>query len=663
MDGKADRHALWPLRLTHRISVRYAAVAAGNPTEVIAVGTGKVRELSPQALRLEIGDVKEQVGIVLEDSEQLSCCLFEVRIQADEGQAVELSGPGRLLFVDEDRDAIGMGRTYSVEIRPEMRDEEHREQYEEMLVGLSARDERTTAERLGALAASCRLAGRGMTLKDLLSRLVAAATRMTACRTAALSLVDEETGELVFQVAAGARNEELSEVRIAAGEGICGWVVQHGRPLIVNDVRNDSRRLPGADEILGFEARSVLCVPLLARGRVIGAIELINPPDGGHESWFDREDQEVLTAFAAQAAVAIENARLYQALESTMSGVVESMAEGVILTDEREEVRLINPTARALLGVRELDDATEAVKKLQTDVRLLELLATARAGGRCIEKDVHLRGERARTLATRSVPVRTIEGRLRGAVMTMLDVTDVRALQEMKREFVSHVSHELRTPLTSIKGSIDNLRDGLAGALNDQQARYLERMRSNTSRLMRFIDEILELSRLEEANIPLLMRRVSLAGIAERAAEELGDLARAKNISVRLAHDSPAWTRGEPERLKQVFTNLIGNAIKYTPKGGSIEVRTEDTGDGVARASVADTGVGIAPENLEKIFDKFYQVERGEGSGLGLSIARRLVELHGGRIRVASEPGKGSTFTVELASEAGAGDGTADERR
>jgi two-component system sensor histidine kinase/response regulator len=209
--------------------------------------------------------------------------------------------------------------------------------------------------------------------------------------------------------------------------------------------------------------------------------------------------------------------------------------------------------------------------------------------------------------------------------------------------------------MTSIKGYVENLLDGLAGALTEKQSRSLERVKHNIDRLTRMINELLDLSKIEAGRMELNLVPVSLLELAEEIAESYQAAAREKSITLRMNPHAPLpMVKGDADKLSRILINLIHNAIKFTPHGGEIRIEAQVRGDAV-ELCVADSGSGIPPQELDRIFDKFYWSEsapvEARGAGLGLAIAKNLVELHGGTIRVESSPGEGSrfSFTVPMA--------------
>lgn len=227
-------------------------------------------------------------------------------------------------------------------------------------------------------------------------------------------------------------------------------------------------------------------------------------------------------------------------------------------------------------------------------------------------------------------------------------------LDRVKSDFLLNVSHELRTPLTAIKGSVDNMLDEITGPLTDPQRRYLMRVKTNADRLVRLINDLLDLARIEEGRVQVSPTFFSLAGLAGELLETLRPVAAEKGLDLRFIEGpDPLIVHADRDKAGQVLVNLLGNAIKFTPSGGSVEVEFSGEEDAYAGVHIRDTGEGIPPEQLPQIFDKFYQVQLGvhakaSGTGLGLSIAKSLVELQGGRIWAESQVGQGSTFCFTL---------------
>jgi signal transduction histidine kinase len=235
-------------------------------------------------------------------------------------------------------------------------------------------------------------------------------------------------------------------------------------------------------------------------------------------------------------------------------------------------------------------------------------------------------------------------------------------LDRLKSAFVSIVSHELRTPMTSIKGYLDNMLDGLTGELSEKQSHYVARIKANVDRLTRMIGDLLNLSRIEAGKVELRPGPVCVSELIDDVVDSLKSIANETAITVRVNRAGLIPTiHADRDKLQQILTNLLHNAIKFSPPGGSIRVEATGRDDGFLQIGVADTGCGIPPQEIDKVFDKFYRghslASRSLGTGLGLFITKNLVEMHGGQIWVSSEIGKGSefSFTLPLQDEAAGG--------
>jgi signal transduction histidine kinase len=248
-----------------------------------------------------------------------------------------------------------------------------------------------------------------------------------------------------------------------------------------------------------------------------------------------------------------------------------------------------------------------------------------------------------------------------GTVSIFQDITHQVEVDRLKSEFVATVSHELRTPMTSIKGYVEILLMGAAGKLNDQQDRFLQVVKTNTERLTVLVNDLLDISRIESGQTRLNLDVVEIPKLLEEIAAALRERCRSEGkqltITVQSEPDLPP-IQADPSRVSEILGNLAENAFLYTPDGGSVTLRARARTDGV-QIDVSDTGIGIAPAEQERVFERFYRGEDSlvmatPGTGLGLPITKKLVEMHGGSIEVESEgvPGKGSTFHVLLPRDA-----------
>lgn len=323
-----------------------------------------------------------------------------------------------------------------------------------------------------------------------------------------------------------------------------------------------------------------------------------------------------------------------------LSTVLSQMTDGVLIADDGGRVRYANPAAQKLFnGDKPLQGYT--VTETIRHHRLVEAWRACQQTREVQTDSVELPARR-QFLQLVAIPD-TYEG---GSILMVQDLTRVRRLETVRRDFISNVSHELRTPLASLKALTETLQEG---ALDDPPAarRFLRRIETEVDALTQMSTELLELSRIESGQVPLAFRPVEPSRLLQIAVDRMHTQAERNKQS--LACECPPnlpRINADPSRIEQVLVNLIHNALKFTHPGGSVRL-TADVADAFVRFSVTDTGVGIPADELTRIFERFYRVDRsrtGGGTGLGLSIARHIVEAHGGRIWAESEEGRGSTF-------------------
>ncbi len=384
-------------------------------------------------------------------------------------------------------------------------------------------------------------------IRPLLRKIAATAVELTGSEGSSILLRDVRTGELRFRTAAGSQSGELLEadVLVPIEGSIAGTVLTSGELTIVNDAQADPRHFGEVGQQVGTETRSLLAVPLQIKDQRIGVLETINKQGGGR---FDQEDVETLTALAAQAAVAIENARLVEALR-------------------------------------------EAYEQLGN-------------------------------------------------------------LDKLKSDFIAIASHELRTPLSLILLYADLLQEQLGDAAGPR----LDAVLRAATRLKHIIEAMLNLRYLETGQMRVVPACFDLRVEVEEVCKDYQVIAQTKGVVLEIdLPDEEVLIQADEDKMGVMLSNLISNAVNFTPPGGRVHVAVRSRGDEVEMA-VTDTGIGIPASDLDRIFERFYQVEdhmirRHGGMGLGLSIVKGLVELHGGRVWVESVPDQGSRFVVALPVE------------
>ena len=347
--------------------------------------------------------------------------------------------------------------------------------------------------------------------------------------------------------------------------------------------------------------------------------------------------------------------KLYEKSEDekkTTEAVVRSIAEGLVVVNQKGEVLLMNPTAEKLLGVKK---EKKIGKPITEDVRDELLISINREGNRNDDKVIEYKSKDEnvrRILRQSSAVIQNENGQTVGMVNILTDVTKQKELDEIKNKFVSNVTHELRTPIVAMQKAIAILLGISAGPLNETQTNFLNIVARNLSHLSRLVEDLLEIAKIESGKLRLKIAPSRLDKVIGEVCDTLDTWAKSKEIQIvreidRAIPEIPM----DPDKITQVLNNLIGNAVKFTPGGGRITVKSGWHDHHKIYVSVADTGVGIAPDNLSKLFGRFEQFgdQQGiSGTGLGLSIAKDIVEKHGGEISVKSELKKGSNFMFTL---------------
>jgi two-component system, OmpR family, phosphate regulon sensor histidine kinase PhoR len=333
-----------------------------------------------------------------------------------------------------------------------------------------------------------------------------------------------------------------------------------------------------------------------------------------------------------------------------LAAVLERMTDGVLIADAGGQIQYANPAVERLFDYQHAEGAR--VVEVLHQVQLVEAWQRSRETGEVQEESAEMPGRR------HFLQLVVLPDRQTGVSLLLVqDLTRVRKLETVRRDFISNVSHELRTPLASLKALTETLRDG---ALDDPKAapRFLGQIETEVDALTQMVTELLELSRIESGQVPLELKSVPAAALLLSASDRMrAQVERAGLALVTEAADELPDVLADQPRLEQVLVNLIHNAIKFTRPGGEVFL-TAQAEEGFVRFSVRDNGIGIPASELERIFERFYKANRarsGGGTGLGLSISRHLVEAHAGRIWVESREGQGSTFhfTIPVANKTG----------
>jgi two-component system phosphate regulon sensor histidine kinase PhoR len=338
--------------------------------------------------------------------------------------------------------------------------------------------------------------------------------------------------------------------------------------------------------------------------------------------------------------------------ERDLLGVIlESMQEGVLVLDEDSRMLLVNPALRGTLALG-ADAEGRAALELIRNADLQSILERAQGGQGSVTGEIETTGPKPRRLLVHAAPLPSLNRKPQGLLAVFVDVSEIRRLETLRKDFVANVSHELRTPITAVRSAVDTLRHTLARDPTASE-RFVDIIDRNAQRLGALVEDLLDLSRIESKEYRPEAAPVSLRAVSEQVLALLRPRVEEKTIDVvnDIPADLPA-ARADRKGLEQVFTNLLDNAIKYCGPGARVRLRASHD-DGTLRVEIADSGPGIEPRHLPRLFERFYRVDSGRsrdmgGTGLGLSIVKHLVEAMTGAIGVDSTPGRGATFWFTL---------------
>ncbi|WP_129629763.1 ATP-binding protein [Candidatus Oscillochloris fontis] len=470
-----------------------------------------------------------------------------------------------------------------------------------------------------------------------------------------IMLLEPESGRLIYRTTLG-QAQTGGAGWVERGQGLAGWVMEQRQAVLVPDTTRDPRWQVRSR--YDAQARAVLAVPIMLEQESLGVLILIHDLVGH----FTPEHAQLATAAASQAAAALAKAQLYRYISeqshhlgivaqqreeeaSTLMAMLRSIGDGVVVSDRAGFIQIINPAAEAILGITA--DAFRGRQITQLPGVPTQLHAAD------AESRLQKFAVAERTVRSHYADVRSPHGEILGGVVVYHDMTREEIADRLKTELMATASHELRTPMTSIRGFVDMLMLGTFGEVSAAQREPLRVIKNNVVRLVMLIDELLDMSRVEAGEARLRREELDLAEVLRDVIAVLTSQFREREIDLHVEFQEhlPAVI-ADRQRIEQIAVNLIGNACKYTPRGGEVWIAMHN-GNGELRVDVRDTGVGISDEAKPHIFTPFYRADnplRDEvgGTGLGLSITQRLVELHGGRIWFESESNKGSTFSFVL---------------
>ncbi|HAX61139.1 MAG TPA: hypothetical protein DCX95_01065 [Elusimicrobia bacterium] len=482
-------------------------------------------------------------------------------------------------------------------------------------------------------------------INKLLTVIMELAQKVVNAEASSLLLIDENTGELYFDVTTGVVADEVKRIRLKTGEGIAGWCAVHNRSLIVEDAAKDTRWTGRADVKSGFQTKSIICTPLRYKGRVLGVIEGINSV--GRE-FFTDDDLPFFEAFANQAAVALENARLFMKLiqeKGKITAAFDGMSESVFVTDKNGLITQANKSAFNLTNSENITGLL--FSKMLNDIGFEMPPDLLKFDGKTkISEIVKKTGSQIFL----NCVITKITGRdegIDGYILVIRDVTGEKKEELLKRTFLSLISHKLKTPLVSIVGYLPFLAEE---KLTPNQQKTISVLQSQSERLVELVESLLRFTVIESDALELKKEKVFVEKIVSETVNDLNK--KLKDVAVDVSDLSAL---GEifvdKEKIKEAMKCILENAVKFNKNPKKSVKITGELQAGAVTINIEDNGAGFPLSEKEKIFEKFYQIEESftgqvAGAGLGLPLAKRIISVHGGSISVASKINEGSKFTI-----------------
>ncbi|CAN5391218.1 hypothetical protein BH11ARM2_BH11ARM2_24060 [soil metagenome] len=475
---------------------------------------------------------------------------------------------------------------------------------------------------------------------------------------------DRESGDLVaIPPAIGVDEEHLKRFRVRATEGVSGEVFRESEPAIVHDLMGDPRSRK--DPVALLHVTNSVTVPLVIEKRdeenrvvdrnTIGVLHAFNKKHGDD---FNEEDVRLLDRMSKNVGSIIANLQLYREVveeNEELHQTFESLSAGLMLISPEGRLTQMNSSARAVFGL-DADAVGKSARDALQNEDLWSLVDEAHAGTEGGKRELNVHGDRI--YEAQAAQVKGEDGKDLGVVAILNDVTEMKNIDRMKSSFVAMASHELRTPLTAIKGFSSTLLDGVDDDIysKEDQKEFLGIVVHECDRLRRLIDDLLNTARIEAGDSLMPdYGHIPLPELLDKVVKVQQQSSTKHEIKLNVHGQIPDVIVGDSDKLDQIFTNLLNNAIKYSPGGGEVIVHAQyEPATETMLFGVQDHGLGIPKEHLTKVFERFHRVNNEDnrkiyGTGLGLFLVHHLVEqVHMGKIWVDSEVGKGSTFLFRI---------------
>ena len=493
-----------------------------------------------------------------------------------------------------------------------------------------------------------------MDLDRLLSRIIKLATDTLGADGGSIMLFEKETGKLIVKAASGRREDTVMGKKLDIGERVAGYAAEKSEIVKIDGNLKDDPRFSNLEQFDGIH--SGITIPLVRKDKLFG---IINVHRTEKKEAFTKKDVDLLSIFAAQSAIAIDNAYLFSTLQQEkekIEAVFRGMEDGAIITDAQLNIIMLNSSTEKLLNIKREEGVGNNLLGFLSDFQpSIPWKELEKKEEKVVNFDLVRTTRKALFLSVVATKIRNEEGKLFGQIMVLRNVTDERKEEMVKRNFLNLISHKLRNPLTTILGYLPFLQEKMK-ALGEPEKEVLRVIENEGLLLSSHVDKLLMFTLLEREYLEIKKEKIDVKSIVETVLEMIATLIKVNMAEVEI--DSGLGDVGEVyvDRLKiqDVIENLVENAIKFNDKKEKkIRISGRSVDDKFIQIEISDNGPGIPSEEQEKIFQKFYQVEeyftgKVEGTGLGLALAKRLVETHGGRIWVESKLGEGSTFYFTL---------------
>ena len=507
-------------------------------------------------------------------------------------------------------------------------------------------------------------------LLDQTTRMVQESLRAEA---ASLWLLDEGGETLVLTASSGPRALDEIGYRLPISTGIAGHVARTGEPFFSSDMFDD-RFSDLRTKIDDFAPGSMLCVPVRVKDQIIGVLHALHHNTG----WFKQNDLRMLYSVASSVGIAIENARLFGAVQDfnrhleqkvaertqelaqekeKTEAILASMADGLLVLNAERHILTANAVAEAMLDFRLHTSQGQPIgsERLANPLwRCVNDMASSDelTVSASVDAPDETQPGGILSIQAHAARVRDEAGQIMGTVIVLRDITAIKEVERIKARFMAGVTHELKTPLSVIRLHAKNLQTYHARLPERKRSDLLSAIQNQVKLLEQLVESILTLARLDAGEARGKRKPINLADVADQVVADLLPLAQAKQIDLYFSKPpAEVMALADEKQMERIIRNLVDNAIKYTPSGGSVDIQLGLKGADLVQIRVVDTGVGIPPEHRARIFERFYRIDPSHtipGTGLGLSIVKEIVSAHGGDVQLEDTEKKGSAFVVTL---------------